>query len=44
MEVEALEGIKYSADAITIRGTLKLNDKDINRLMYKMVNVKLVKN
>lgn len=43
MEVEALEGIKYSADAITIKGILKLNDKDINRLMYKLVNVKLVK-
>ncbi len=44
MEVEALEGIKYSADAITIKGNLKLNDKDINRLMYKLVNAKLVKN
>ena len=44
MEVEAVEGIKYSADAITIKGNLKLNDKDINRLMYKLVNAKLVKN
>jgi hypothetical protein len=43
MEVEAVEGIKYSADAVTIKGILKLNDKDINRLMYKLVNVKLVK-
>lgn len=43
MEVEAKEPIKYSADAITIRGVLKLNDKDINRLMYKLVNVRLVK-
>lgn len=43
MEVEALEGIKYSADAITIKGKLVLNDKDINRLMYKLVGVKLVK-
>ncbi len=44
MEVEAVEGIKYSADAVLIKGTLKLNDKDINRLMYKLVNVRLVKN
>lgn len=43
MEVLALEPIKYSADAITIKGVLRLNDKDINRLMYKLVNVKLVK-
>lgn len=44
MEVEATEGIKYSADAIVLKGTLKLNDKDINRLMFKMVNAKLIKN
>lgn len=44
MEVEALEGIKYSADAIVIKGILKLNDKDINRLMYKLVQVRQVKN
>ncbi|MBK8624960.1 MAG: hypothetical protein IPN86_05200 [Saprospiraceae bacterium] len=43
MEVEALEGIKYSADAITIKGKLVLNDKDINRLMYKLVGAKLIK-
>ena len=43
MEVEATEGIKYSADAIIIMGIMKLNDKDINRLMYKLVNAKLVK-
>lgn len=44
MEVEASEGIKYSADAITLKGIIKLNDKDINRLMYKLVNAKLIKN
>ena len=43
MEVEALEGIKYSADAVTSKGGLKHNDKDNNRLMYKLVNVKLIK-
>ncbi|MFZ1749346.1 MAG: DUF3299 domain-containing protein [Saprospiraceae bacterium] len=43
MEVEAVEGVKYSADAVVLKGTLKLNDKDINRLMYKLVNAKLIK-
>ncbi|MFZ1703631.1 MAG: hypothetical protein WAT79_04760 [Saprospiraceae bacterium] len=43
MEVISLEPVKYSADAVTIKGILQLNDKDINRLMYKIVNVKLVK-
>jgi hypothetical protein len=43
MEVEAVEGIKFASDAITIKGIIKLNDKDINRLMYKLVNAKLVK-
>jgi hypothetical protein len=43
MEVEALEGVKYSADPIVLKGNLKLNDKDINRLMYKLVAAKVVK-
>ncbi|MBK6363154.1 MAG: hypothetical protein IPF52_06495 [Saprospiraceae bacterium] len=43
MEVMSLEPIKYSAESITIKGVLQLNDKDINRLMYKLINVKLVK-
>ena len=43
MEVEAVEGVKYSADAVYLKGNLQLNDKDINRLMYKLVNAKLVK-
>lgn len=43
MEVEADEPIKYSADAIVLKGKIKLNDKDINRLMFMLVNAKLVK-
>jgi hypothetical protein len=43
MEVEALEGIKYTTDPIHIKGRLKLNDKDINSLMYKLTDVRLVK-
>jgi len=44
MEVEAVEPVKYSADAIVLKGVLQLNDKDINRLMYKLVNVRQIKN
>ncbi len=43
MEVEAVEGVKYSADAVYLKGNIQLNDKDINRLMYKLVNAKLIK-
>ena len=39
MEIQASEAIKYSAEAITIRGKLKLNDEDINQLMYAMTDV-----
>jgi hypothetical protein len=43
MEVESVSGIKFTADQVTIRGTLVLNDKDINRLMYKLTGAVLVK-
>ncbi|MBK9734870.1 MAG: hypothetical protein IPO92_07855 [Saprospiraceae bacterium] len=43
MEVEALEGVKYVADAIVLKGIIQLNDKDVNRLMYKLVNAKVIK-
>jgi hypothetical protein len=39
IEITAIEGIKYSTESITIKGKLKLNDQDINRLMYKLVDV-----
>lgn len=39
MEIVAKEPIKYTAEAITIRGKLKLNNEDINQLMYSMVDV-----
>lgn len=41
MEVEAKEPVKYQADAIYLKGTLKLNADDINRLMYKIVDAVL---
>jgi len=43
MEVFADEAVKYTADPITIRGVLELNDTDINRLMYILKNVVQVK-
>jgi len=42
MEVEAVEGIEYSAEQVVIKGKLKLNDDDINRLMYLLTDAVLV--
>ena len=43
MEVYAAEGIKYTAEPIIIRGTLELNDSDINRLIYGLRDATFVK-
>ena len=43
MEVYAKRPVEYSAEAITLRGKLSLNDSDINRLIYAMTEVELVK-
>ncbi len=43
MEVIAKEEIEYSAEAVTIKGKLELNDSDINRLMFAMSDAVLVK-
>lgn len=42
MEVYADEPIQYQTEAITIKGTLELNDSDINQLMYVLRDVTLV--
>lgn len=39
MEVVAKEPVKYTAEAITIKGIMRLNDSDINRLMYAIEDV-----
>ena len=36
MEVYSKEPVKYTAEAITIKGKLELNSDDINRLMYAL--------
>lgn len=43
MEVYASEAIEYTAEAVTIQGKLELNDSDINRLIYALHDVTLVK-
>ena len=42
MEVEAIEGIEYSAEQVVLRGKLTLNDDDINRLMYLLTEATIV--
>lgn len=43
MEVLTLEPVKYSAEPITLKGTLQLNSNDINRLMYAIIDGTIVK-
>ncbi|MFT4567503.1 MAG: hypothetical protein ACI9FN_002470 [Saprospiraceae bacterium] len=38
MEVESLEDVEYTAEQVVLRGKLKLNADDINRLMYLLVD------
>lgn len=38
MEVESLEDVEYTAEQIVLKGKLKLNADDINRLMYLLVD------
>lgn len=44
MEVKSKEPIKYTAESITLTGILRLNDSDINRLMFRIENAVMVKN
>lgn len=41
MEVESLEGVKFTADPIIMTGILRLNDSDINKLMYKIEEARI---
>ena len=42
MEVVTVEPVKYTAEAITLRGKLVLNADDINRLMYFLEDAEIV--
>ena len=43
MEVYSTEPVKYTATEVTIKGTLILNNGDINRLMYALIDAEQVK-
>ena len=42
MEVLSKEPIEYSAESVKLKGILRLNNKDINQLMYKLEDATLV--
>lgn len=42
MEVQASEPIEYTAEQLVLKGKLELNDSDINRLMYRITEARLV--
>lgn len=42
MEVESLDPIAFQAESILMTGTLQLNADDINRLMFQLVDARLV--
>ena len=42
MEVVSVEPVPYTADPVTIKGVLRLNATDINRLMYALEEVKKI--
>ncbi len=43
LEVKAKSAVPFTADPITVKVVLHLNSKDINKLMYSLSNVELVK-
>lgn len=43
MEVESVEPVEYSSEQVILEGKLELNDADINRLMYLLVDAKISK-
>lgn len=42
MEVLSKEPVKYTAEAVTLRGKLQTNSDDINRLIYMLIDAELV--
>jgi len=42
MEVESTVPVEYTAEQVTLKGTLKLNPDDINRLMYLLIDARPV--
>lgn len=42
MEVESKKDVEYTAEQVVLKGKLKLNSEDINRLMYLLVDAEKV--
>jgi hypothetical protein len=43
MEVTASEAVTYSDASVVLKGKLKLNSDDVNKLMYSLTEARLVK-
>ena len=43
MEVSATEPVAYTAETIVLKGKLKLNSSDVNKLMYALTDARMVK-
>jgi hypothetical protein len=43
MEVTAIEPVVYTAESIVLKGKLKLNSEDVNKLMFALTDAKIVK-
>lgn len=43
MEVKTIHPVKYTTEPIILKGTLRLNDSDINRLMYWLEDAELAR-
>jgi hypothetical protein len=43
MEVVASEAVAYTAESIVLKGKLKLNSSDVNKLMYALTDARMVK-
>jgi hypothetical protein len=43
MEVSSIEPVAYTAETIVLKGKLKLNSSDVNKLMYALTDARIVK-
>ena len=43
MEVVSSEAVAYTAESIVLKGKLKLNSSDVNKLMYALTEARVVK-
>ena len=43
MEVVSIDAVAYTAESIVLKGKLKLNSSDVNKLMYALTDARVVK-